>query len=114
MGMPGSETALEELMCCVLGDLVQEGIVVKIADDLYCGGNTVAELLQNWRRVLGALHTCSIGLSASKTKIVPKTTTILGWVWSQGSLQDCDFVNMLFTCYCNCDEVIYGGLQDSI
>ena len=86
MGMPGSETALEELMCRVLGDLVQEGIVAKIADDLYCGGNTVAELLQNWRRVLGALHTCGLGLSASKTKIVPKTTTILGWVWSQGSL----------------------------
>lgn len=40
MGMPGSETALEELTCRVLGNLVQEGIVAKIADDLYCGGNT--------------------------------------------------------------------------
>ncbi len=36
MGMPGSETALEELMCQVLGDLLEEGIVAKIADDLYC------------------------------------------------------------------------------
>lgn len=27
MGMPGSETALEELMCRILGDLLQEGIV---------------------------------------------------------------------------------------
>ena len=35
-GMPGSETALEELMCPVLGDLLEEGIVTKIADDLYC------------------------------------------------------------------------------
>ena len=26
MGMPGSETALEEMMCCVLGDLIQEGL----------------------------------------------------------------------------------------
>ena len=34
MGMPGSETALEELMCRDLGDLVAEGIVVKLADDL--------------------------------------------------------------------------------
>ena len=55
MGMPGSETAVEELMSAVLGDLIQEGVVAKIADNLYCGGNTPAELLTNWRRVLTKL-----------------------------------------------------------
>ena len=35
MGMPGSETAFEELTCRVLGDLLEEGVVVKLADDLY-------------------------------------------------------------------------------
>lgn len=30
MGMPGSETALEELMCRVLGDCIQDGIVAKL------------------------------------------------------------------------------------
>ena len=40
MGMPGSETSLEELMCRVLGHLLYQGIVIEIADDLYCGGNT--------------------------------------------------------------------------
>ena len=40
MGMPGSETALEELMCCILGNLLQDGIVTKLADGLYCGGGT--------------------------------------------------------------------------
>jgi hypothetical protein len=39
MGMPGLETALEELMCPVLGDLLQNGCVANIADDLYRGGN---------------------------------------------------------------------------
>ena len=34
MGMPGSETALEEVMCRVLGPLLQDGSVAKIADDL--------------------------------------------------------------------------------
>ena len=48
MGMPGSETALEELMCAVLGDLIVEGYVAKIADDLYCGGETPDELLKHW------------------------------------------------------------------
>ena len=52
MGMPGSETALEELMCRVLGDLLERGIVAKLADDLHSGGDTIEELLLNWRQVL--------------------------------------------------------------
>ena len=86
MGMPGSETALEEMMSRVLGDFIQEGFVAKLADDLYCGGNTPEELLSNWVRVLQALHDCNLRLSASKTVIAPKSTTILGWIWTQGSL----------------------------
>lgn len=78
MGMPGSETTLEELMCRVLGDLLQAGVIAKLADDLYCGGNTPDELLENWIKVLGALHKNNLRRSASKTVINPKTTTILG------------------------------------
>ena len=71
IGMPGSETALEELMCRVLGDLLQDGCVAKIADDLYCGGNTPIDLLSNWRKVLTALDKCDLRLSAKKTIISP-------------------------------------------
>lgn len=84
MGMPGSETALEELMCRVLGPLLQEGVVAKLADDLYCGGDTPQELLRNWRSVLQALYRCDLRLSASKTIVNPPSTTILGWIWSAG------------------------------
>ena len=87
MGMPGSETALEELMCRVLGPLLQDGVVAKIADDLYCGGNTPLELLQNWKKVLQALYRCGLRLSASKTIVNPTSTTILGWIWNSGTLQ---------------------------
>ena len=87
MGMPGSETALEELMCHVLGHLLEEGIVAKIADYLYCGGNSPQELLQNWTKVLQALHKCDIRLSTSKTVINPQSTTLLGWVWNSGTLR---------------------------
>ena len=88
MGMPGSETCLEELMCRVLGDLIQEGCVAKIADDLYCGGTTQEEVLSNWSRVLAALQENNLRLSAPKTAICPKSTTILGWIWTQGTLQE--------------------------
>ena len=87
MGMPGSETALEELMCRVLGDLVSEGSVTKIADDLYCGGDTPAELFENWRKVLSRLSACNLKLSARKTIVAPAETSILGWIWMNGSLK---------------------------
>ena len=87
MGMPGLETALKELMCHILGDHLQNGIIAKIADDLYIGGNTLEELIINWRRVLTTLAACNIRLSPSKTVIAPKSTVILGWVWSQGTLK---------------------------
>ena len=87
MGMPGSETALEELMSRVLGELIENGYVAKVADDLYCGGNTPRELLLNWRKVLKALDTNKLTLSARKTVIAPKSATILGWIWSEGTLK---------------------------
>ena len=85
-GMAGLETALEEVMSRVLGPLLQDGSVAKIADDLYCGGNTPRELLHNWKRVPQALHKCNLRLSAHKTIISPKTTNILAWIWNAGSL----------------------------
>lgn len=48
MGMPSSETVLEELMCRVLGDFLQEGCPAKLVDDLFCGSDTLQELISNW------------------------------------------------------------------
>lgn len=45
MGMPSSETALEELTYWVLSDLLQQGQVGKVADDLCCGADTLEDLL---------------------------------------------------------------------
>ena len=88
MGMPDSETALEELMCRVLGNLIHDGVVVKISDDLCCRADSPAELLYHWKRVLQALSKCNLlKLSASKTVINPKSTVILGWIWEYGTLQ---------------------------
>ena len=87
MGMPGSETCLEELMSRVLGDLIQEGCVAKIADDLYVGGKSPLEVLDNWRRVLTLLQKNNLRLLAVKTVICPRKAIVLGWVWSNGTLQ---------------------------
>ena len=51
-----------------------------------CGGNTLDELLSNWKRVLDALQKSNLKLSPSKTVTCPRSTTILGWIWTQGAL----------------------------
>ncbi|KAK3090592.1 hypothetical protein FSP39_012951 [Pinctada imbricata] len=99
VGMPGSETALEELMSRVLGDHIQAGYLAKLADDLYCGGNSPEELLKNWTKVMESLDTCNLRISPSKTVICPKSTTILGWIWTQGRLSASPHkISVLATC----------------
>ena len=74
-------------MSRVLGNFIQEGVVAKVADDLYCGGDTPdEELLISWRKVLCSLQKNSSALSAKKTSVAPKSTTILGWTWTQRKL----------------------------
>ena len=84
--MPGSETALEELLCRIVGDLLTKGTLMKLADDLYVGGNTGKELLNNWRDVLVAFHSAGVRLTASNTVIAPTEAQLLGWVWKNGKL----------------------------
>ena len=44
MGMPGTETAFEELMCWVLGDCLNDGIVAMLPDYFYCGADSLEAL----------------------------------------------------------------------
>lgn len=87
MGQPGSEASLEELLSRMFGDLLQQGKVARLADDMYLGGETLQEILDTWTIVLQRLDTCNMGLSPSKTMIDPTKTTVLGWLWCQGTLQ---------------------------
>ena len=87
MGMPGSESALEQLLSRVLGDLMVAGSVIKLADDLYIGADTPDSLLKVWEEVLYTLHENNLRLSPSKTVCCPVSTEVLGWIWKQGTLQ---------------------------
>ena len=61
--------------------------MAKVADDLYIGGDTPEELLGTWEKVLSALQRCDLNLSAAKTIIAPKCTSILGWIWELGTIR---------------------------
>ena len=75
--MPGSESALDELMSRILGDLIQEGKVERVADDLYIGGDDILSLFKTWEIVLSRLQQAGLRLSAPKTVILPMSTTFL-------------------------------------
>ena len=87
MGMPSSTEHLDEVMSRVTGYLMHAGKVIKIADDLYTGGNTIDELLINWEHILQRFLKNNLRLSATETVVCPVTMTILGWVWSSGRIQ---------------------------
>ena len=82
MGMPGSTEHLDKLMTRVLGDLIEEGIVMKLADNLYTGASSISDLLHNLERILQCFVANNLRLSARKTDICPATCTILGWIWT--------------------------------
>ena len=87
MGMPGSESALEELLSRVLGNLIAEGKVAKVADDLYAGASNPKDLLVIWEELLQAIETNGLRLSPTKTVCCPSTVNILGWIWCNGKLK---------------------------
>ena len=56
LGMSGSSEHLQGLTSPVLEDLIQEGFVIVIADDLHVCSNTVPEIFHNWSLVLHHMH----------------------------------------------------------
>ena len=78
---------LEELVSRVLGEFIAEGFLVKVADGLVIGGDTIHELLSNWRRVLRKLRDNNLTISPDKTYICPQTVKLVGWIWKNGKLE---------------------------
>ena len=99
MGLPGSEAALEELLSRIFGDLIRKGVMVKIADDIFLGSQSVQSLTEIWEEVLKRLQLNGLKLSSTKTKICPTSATILGWEWKSGSIRPGKHrINALINC----------------
>ena len=90
MGMPGSEVALSELTALLFGQMRQDGKLEILMDDLYIGGNTQKELLENWTEVLKICKDTDIRLGPKKVTIAPKSTKVLGWTWKEQGILEVD------------------------
>ena len=76
MGMPGSSEFLKELLSRVFGQYLTEGFIVIKDDDMYIGASSPTELLTNWHKILDRLKQNNLYLSACKTVIALRRTTI--------------------------------------
>ena len=90
MGMPGSSEFLNELTSRVFGDYITEGFLTVIHDDLFIGANTIPDLLRDYERVLRRISENNLTLAPKKTVICPRSTVILGWRWSNGTISPCN------------------------
>ena len=83
-GLINQTEELDELLAKLFNKMLTEGRLVKQADDLLTGGNTIEEALENLSEMLVICKNNNIKLSPSKTFIFPKTVDILSWLWSEG------------------------------
>ena len=83
-GLIGQSEELDELLSKILREECSTGKAARIADDLYVGGETQQETLNNYEQVLTKLNQANLKVSPNKTKIFLKSVDVLGWVWQQG------------------------------
>jgi hypothetical protein len=83
-GLVGQTEEQDELLAKILHTHLKEGKCVKIADDMFSGGNTIDEAIDNWKQIMKTLHDNNMKISPEKTIIFPEQVDILSWQWKQG------------------------------
>ena len=61
----------DELTSKILKNEIKDGIIAKIVDDCYVGGDTQEETAKNYMRVLEKLSNANLKITPEKTHIFP-------------------------------------------
>ena len=83
-GLINQSEELDELLANIFNDMLTKGKLVKLADDLFTGGNTVDEALANFDELLTTCKLNNIKLSPGKTFFLPSSVDVMSWIWSEG------------------------------
>ena len=78
-GLRNSAEWGSEILARMYGDLVQHNKCTRIADQIYVLGNSLTELVDNFKLVLKRARQSNLTFKPSKVVICPETTIILGW-----------------------------------
>ena len=86
MGLLGMDVYQDELTDKLLSDLVLSGHVIKLADNVYFGANSLQEFQILFDTILQRCATADLRLKPSKLKINVQSADILGLNWHRGIL----------------------------
>ena len=78
-GLRNSAEWGSEILARIFGDMVQNKQCTRIADQIYVLGNSVLELMENFKTVMNRARMANLTFKPSKIIVCPQTTIILGW-----------------------------------
>ena len=85
-GLLGMDSVTDELTDKMFGDMVLEGKLVKLADNLYFGANSIDELHEIFSEIMKRCALADLRIKPSKIKLNIANADILGLHWSRGTL----------------------------
>ena len=77
-GLLNSDFHLDEVMADTLGDDISKGYACVARDDLFIGGNTIDEALENYASIMSKLNKNNLKLTARKVRIFLPDTEVFG------------------------------------
>ena len=86
MGLLGMDVFQDELTDKLLGDLVLSGNLIKLADNVYFGANSIQEFHQLFETILHRCEAADLRLKPSKLKLNVQSADVLGLHWNRGAL----------------------------
>ena len=85
-GLLGMDAVTDELTDKLLGDLVLDGKVVKLADNVYFGAETIQELHQIFHEIIKRCNLANLRIKPAKIHLNIANADILGLHWDRGTL----------------------------
>ena len=80
------DSVTDELTDKLLGDLVLERKVIKIADNVYFGGENIESMYETFHEIMKRCANANLRIKPSKIKLNIANADILGLHWDRGTL----------------------------
>ena len=77
-GLLNSDVILDQVLCRVLGDEISAGFCLAARDDLFVGGDSIDEVLENWDNILTKLEKANLKITARKVRVFLEDTEVFG------------------------------------
>ena len=85
-GLLGMDVYQDELTDKLFGDLVLSGNLIKLADNVYFGANSLQDFQQLFETILHRCDAANLRLKPNKLKLNVQSADILGLHWHRGAL----------------------------